>query len=79
LTSDDRKRVLTGLRVGPSNGEIWIAVNNILLHFDRAIRVTMKKHFSVIVGYQLGPRLVVDNNNSSKRIGLRLTQQGAVG
>jgi hypothetical protein len=29
-------------------------------------------------GYQLGSRLVVTNNSSSDRIGLRLTQRGAV-
>ena len=30
------RRVLTGLGVDRSNGEIWIAVNNNLLHFDTA-------------------------------------------
>lgn len=28
------RRVLTGLGVDPSNGEVWIALNNNLLHFD---------------------------------------------
>ena len=37
------------------------------------IGVTLTKHLSLNAGYQLGSRLVVDNN-SSKRIGLRLTQ-----
>jgi hypothetical protein len=42
------------------------------------IGVTLTKHLSLNAGYQLGSRLVVDNNNSSKRIGVRLTQQGAI-
>lgn len=37
--------------------------------------VTLGKHFSLNAGYSLGSRLVV-NNNSSTRIGLRLTQKG---
>jgi hypothetical protein len=45
----------------------------------RTIGVTMKKHFSFIAGYPLGSPLVVDNHDSSERIGLRLTRQGAVG
>ena len=36
-------------------------------------------HFGVNVGYQLGSRFVVNNNNSSNRIGLRFTQKGPVG
>jgi hypothetical protein len=36
---------------------------------------TLAKHLSVNAGYSLGSRLVV-NNNSSSRIGLRLTQKG---
>jgi hypothetical protein len=39
----------------------------------------LAKHFGVNVGYELGSRLVVNNNNSSNRIGLRFTQKGAVG
>lgn len=38
---------------------------------------TINKHLSVNAGYSLGSRLVV-NNNSTTRIGLRLTQQGAL-
>ncbi len=37
--------------------------------------LTVNKHLSVNAGYSLGSRLVV-NNNSTTRIGLRLTQQG---
>jgi hypothetical protein len=39
------------------------------------IGVTVVKHLSLNVGYQLGSRLVV-NNDSNNRIGLNLTQQG---
>jgi hypothetical protein len=39
---------------------------------------TLTKHLSANAGYQLGSRLVVTNNASSDRIGLRLTQRGAV-
>jgi hypothetical protein len=42
------------------------------------IGVTLTKHLSLNAGYQLGSRLVVNNNDSSKRIGVRLTQQGAI-
>jgi hypothetical protein len=38
---------------------------------------TINKHLSVNAGYSLGSRLVV-NNQAATRIGLRLTQQGAV-
>ena len=37
--------------------------------------LTLNKHLSINAGYALGSRLVV-NNNSTTRIGLRLTQQG---
>ncbi|HEY6264237.1 MAG TPA: hypothetical protein VIW93_05495 [Candidatus Acidoferrum sp.] len=40
--------------------------------------MTLTKHLSLNAGYQLGSRLVVNNNNSSKRMGVRLTQQGAI-
>jgi hypothetical protein len=36
------------------------------------------KHLSVNAGYQLGSRLVVNNSPRSNRIGLRLTQSGAI-
>ncbi len=39
---------------------------------------TLTKHLSVNVGYELGSRLVVTNNASTDRIGLRLTQKGAL-
>jgi hypothetical protein len=42
------------------------------------IGVTLTKNLSLNGGYQLGSRLVVDNNDSSKRIGVRLTQKGAI-
>jgi hypothetical protein len=42
------------------------------------IGIRVSKHVSVNVGYQLGTRLIVNNSSSSARIGLHLTQQGAV-
>jgi hypothetical protein len=42
------------------------------------IGVTLTKHISANAGYQLGSRLVVNNSSSSDRIGLRLTQSGAI-
>jgi hypothetical protein len=39
---------------------------------------TLTKHLSINAGYQVGSRLVVTNNASSDRIGLRLTQKGAL-
>jgi len=43
-----------------------------------SIGVTLTKHISINAGYQLGSRLVVNNNSSSDRIGVRLTQKGAI-
>ena len=40
------------------------------------VGVTLSKHFAVLAGYQLGSHLVV--NNSHDRIGLHLTQKGAI-
>jgi hypothetical protein len=40
--------------------------------------VTLNKHISLNAGYQLGSRLVVNDSISSNRIGLRMTQQGAI-
>ena len=37
---------------------------------------TINKHVSVSAGYQLGSRLVVNNDASNKRIGLTMTQKG---
>lgn len=42
------------------------------------VGITLSKHFTVLGGYQLGSQLVVKNNSSSDRIGLRLTQKGAI-
>lgn len=36
------------------------------------------KHLSVNAGYQLGSRLIVNNKASSNRIGIHLTQSGAI-
>ena len=43
-----------------------------------AIGLTLTKHISLNAGYQLGSRLLVNNDASANRIGLRLTQQGAI-
>ena len=40
--------------------------------------VTINKHLSVNAGYSLGTRLIVNNDNSSNRIGVHLTQSGAI-
>ena len=40
--------------------------------------LTVAKHLSINAGYQLGSRLVVNNSSSSNRIGVRLTQHGAI-
>ena len=42
------------------------------------VGITLSKHFTVLGGYQLGSDLTVKNNSSSDRIGLRLTQKGAI-
>ncbi|HTQ95262.1 MAG TPA: hypothetical protein VMH89_00575 [Candidatus Acidoferrum sp.] len=38
--------------------------------------ITLAKHVSVNLGYQLGTRLVVNNDSSNNRIGLYMTQKG---
>lgn len=40
------------------------------------IGLTVVKHLSLSIGYQLGSRLVVNNDSSNNRIGLNLTQKG---
>ena len=37
---------------------------------------SVNKHLSLNAGYQLGSRLIVNNNSSSNRIGIDLTQKG---
>jgi hypothetical protein len=43
-----------------------------------AIGVAFNRHISLNAGYQLGSRLVVQASPSNDRVGIRLTQQGAV-
>jgi hypothetical protein len=43
-----------------------------------SVGITLSKHFAVLAGYQLGSHLVVNNNSSSNRVGLRLVQKGAI-
>jgi hypothetical protein len=40
--------------------------------------VTLNKHITLNAGYQVGSRLVVNVSDSANRIGLRLTEQGAI-
>jgi hypothetical protein len=40
--------------------------------------VTLNKHITFNAGYQVGSRLVVNVSDSANRIGLRLTEQGAI-
>jgi hypothetical protein len=42
------------------------------------VGLNLSKHFAVIGGYQLGSHLVVNNNSSNDRVGLRLIQKGAI-
>jgi hypothetical protein len=58
-------------------GMYFFGYGNFLSTTD-AIGITLTKHISLNVGYQLGSRLVVKNSASADRIGLRMTQQGAV-
>jgi hypothetical protein len=39
------------------------------------VGITLSKHFAVLAGYQLGSHLVVINNSSSNRVGLRFSVQ----
>lgn len=43
-----------------------------------SIGVNLSKHFVVLGGYQLGSHLVVKNNTTNDRVGLRLIQKGAI-
>lgn len=43
-----------------------------------SVGVTVAKHLSLNAGYQLGTRLVVNNDSSNDRIGLRMTQKGPI-
>jgi hypothetical protein len=43
---------------------------------SNSLGLSINRYFSVIAGYQLGSRLVVNNSSSNKRIGLQLTQKG---
>jgi hypothetical protein len=43
-----------------------------------ALGFTINKHLTLNAGYQLGSRLVVNNNSSTNRIGLEMKQRGAI-
>lgn len=46
------------------------------LSSDGTLGVSLTRRFSVTAGYQLGSRLVVNNDSSSNRFGLTMTQKG---
>lgn len=58
-------------------GMYFFGYGNFLSTTD-AIGFSVTKHISLNAGYQLGSRLVVNNSSSADRVGLRMTQQGAV-
>ena len=62
---------------GAFYGMYFFGYGNFLSTTD-AIGLTLTKHISLNAGYQLGSRLLVNNSASANRIGLRLTQQGAI-
>jgi hypothetical protein len=62
---------------GQVNGMYFFGYGNFVSTADD-IGLTITKHLSVNAGYQLGSRLVVKNDANSNRIGLRLTQSGAI-
>ena len=57
-------------------GMYFFGYGNFISTFD-TLGVSATKHFNIRAGYQLGTRLNV-NNNASTRIGLDLTQKGPV-
>jgi hypothetical protein len=62
---------------GNLNGMYLFGYGNFISTGDN-IGVTINKHLSVNAGYLLGTRLIVTNNSSSNRIGIHLTQSGAI-
>jgi hypothetical protein len=62
---------------GQVNGMYLFGYGNFVSTVDD-LGFSITKHLSVNAGYQLGSRLVVKNSASNNRLGLRLTQSGAV-
>ncbi len=62
---------------GQVNGMYFFGYGNFVSTAD-GLGLTPSKHLSLNAGYQLGSRLVVKNSASNNRIGLRLTQSGAI-
>lgn len=58
-------------------GMYFFGYGNFMSTVD-SLGFTINKHLSVNAGYQMGTRLVVNNDNSTDRIGLTMTQQGPV-
>ncbi len=40
--------------------------------------ISLNRHLSINAGYQLGSRLVVNDNGASNRLAIHLVQQGAI-
>lgn len=62
---------------GRVNGMYFFGYGNFVSTAD-GIGFAISKHLSLDAGYQLGSRLVVKNSPSNNRVGLRLTQSGAI-
>lgn len=62
---------------GQVNGMYFFGYGNFVSTAD-GIGFAISKHLSLDAGYQLGSRLVVKNSPSNNRVGLRLTQSGAI-
>jgi hypothetical protein len=62
---------------GTVSGMYFFGYGNFISTVDD-LGIAINRHLSVNAGYQLGSRLVVNNDAQSNRIGLRLTQSGAV-
>jgi hypothetical protein len=58
-------------------GMYFFGYGNYLSSFG-TLGITVTRRLSVNAGYQLGSRLVVNNNSSSNRIGLSMTQKGPI-
>jgi len=62
---------------GEVYGMYFFGYGNYLSSFG-TLGITVTRRLSANAGYQLGSRLVVNNDNSSNRIGLSMTQKGPI-
>ncbi len=60
---------------GNINGMYFFGYGN-FVSATGALGFTVNKHINLKAGYQMGSRLVIKNDNTADRIGLRLTQKG---